>query len=208
MILGEAFVWVHIPKCGGTFVEKLIRHYFSANRLVFDAVGPDKPVIWHQPVWEREELLNCDLSSKTVVANFRRLPYWILSQINFERQLSQRPINREEYTQGRFYDLTGDLNQADRVVQHYQPDRIDRWIRQESMEQDFKRVFEDLLDISRIDPAAWEFRFNQTNYNRNLAAWFTSDELTQLYQANPHWQSLEIQLYGNLLQLESRDFRE
>ena len=116
MIIGENFIWLHFPKCAGTFTEILLRKYFGDDKSIsFDKIDPSN-VIWHQNVSEREKMLNIDLSGKDILCNIRRLPFWIISRIRYERNRSGKFVTREMYNQGKFYTKKGEIISAECVL--------------------------------------------------------------------------------------------
>lgn len=207
MIIADDWVWLHIPKTGGTAMERILLENFKHRKDVkFDDLHDLSTVIWHQTLAERQISTpeQC-LKNRTVHANIRRLPTWLLSRIHFELQRhGPRAIFiREHMVQGKFKVVnwrTGDksrdkLFHADRVIETCSPD-VTNWIRMENMQEDIEKAFgikgQDEL-ISR--------RTNDTTlqYVKNPRFWFTKEELAMIYDANPIWAGIERAVYGDLL---------
>ena len=203
MIIGPDFLWLHFPKCAGTLVEKILRVAFGDDpTLEFDPLDP-RHVIWHQDVDERQAATGRELGRKHVICCFRRLPHWVLSRINFEKHRSPHlPFSRAMYTQGRFYEQNGAESTAEGYVRKYSSRTVSHWIRVEFLREDFVAAFSPYLDVTRLDlDGAFGRRVNETDYHRDLGAWFSPNELAALYDSCPTWRDLEVSLYGDLVTL-------
>src|SRR6266568_4446760 len=92
MIVGPRFIWLHFPKCAGSTVANVL-HSLAADRSDVHcdkvvATSDLSQVIWHQNVRERRKWDTTFVSDgKEIVANFRRLPDWVLSKIHFAARL-------------------------------------------------------------------------------------------------------------------------
>jgi hypothetical protein len=198
MIIGQNFIWLHFPKCAGTFTENLLKANFSNDSTVmFDKLDPQN-VIWHQNVGQREKKINQDLSGKNVICNFRRLPSWILSRANYESSRSGFTAPRELILKGQFFDNLGKISTADFVLAKYTEREVQHWIRVEYLNTDFYSAFSHYLDVGII--CSLEVFTNKINKSIPTGdQHFNQEEIRGLYQSNPLWTSLESRLYGNLL---------
>ncbi len=200
MIIGEDFVWIHFPKCAGTFTEQLLRKYYGADpRMAFDPIAPGKNN-WHDSVLKREKSAGIDLSRKQVICNIRRLPYWIISRVKYEEARSGHRATREMYTGGMVFEQDGTPYKANRLVNFYTIRKVDHWIRVEYLAEDFYRCFGRYLDVvSRINESEFATKINSTAGDARLDTWFGEGDLERLYASNSIWTKLEMELYGNLL---------
>lgn len=203
MIIGDRWIWLHVPKCAGTATEKILHQAFGADGAVrFDPVGPGLPVIWHEGLGDRAAR-DADFTpgGRAVYANIRRLPLWLLSRVHFEVQRYGRPavVPREVLCSGRFrpvpLGVPKPLRRADEELARYVPG-VTRWLRTEHLAEDIAAVFK--VDVPPRQSAA---RVNVTtlDYIKDPAFWFTDAELAGLYAANPVWAGIERQVYGGLL---------
>ena len=206
MIYSEKFVWLHFPKCAGVKVENLFRTYYSSEDQVFqDIVDPtvDPLATWHDSISDREmRESSFRLGERTVIASFRKLPTWLESRYSFEvnrsPQLHHRP---ETLLEGKFLEPDGFLNHADFYVKKYisesllKLNRI-RFIRTEHFETDFKRVFGEYLDVTRIPD--WEFR-KRLNVSNNVVPERIRTQLfrsqQRVYENCPYWKMVEDVAY-------------
>lgn len=96
-----------------------------------------------------------------------------------------------------FLRIDGSEMTADRLLRSFAEPRVDRWVRTE-------RLVEDLADAFRLQPGAVAGILKTQNRNRidyikDLRFWFTQDELSCLYSANPFWAEIEQKVYGDIL---------
>ena len=79
--------------------------------------------------------------------------------------------------------------------------RVDYWIRQESLVDDFLEVVRHFIDIKAEDELAVRNlpRRNTGHRETNIDDWFTREDLRRVYGANPFWAKTERELYGNTL---------
>lgn len=202
MIIGKNFLWLHFPKCAGTETNRVLKKYFSSNpEIHFDKIDHAN-VIWHQNVEEREREIGLSIRNKTVICNFRRLPSWIISRIQFEKKRSGFTPTKDDYIRGEFYERKGSKNHADWYVKKYTSVRVNSWIRAEYITEDFKKAFSQFLDLSKIDlTTEFSKKSNANDYIKDMSHWFTQDDLNILYAHCPLWANLELSLYGELLEL-------
>lgn len=201
MIVGPDFIWLHFPKCGGTALQSALRKvYRGRTDVVFDPID-QRNVIWHHTIQERKRYdPTFDPDGKKIVCSFRRLPYWILSRVHFEAQRPPHRIaTRAMLIRGKFYEQRGLVSMADSYVKKYNNPRVDAWIRTEHLVDDLSRALE--INQQRLNGVLKRENVGKTRRIRDLAFWFTQEELAGLYAANPEWTALEERLYGELVTL-------
>ncbi len=209
MIVGPGFIWLHVPKCAGSTVELTLRH-LAAGR---DDVRCDpvfttndlSQVNWHQNIRQRRDRDGGPaVAGREIIANFRRLPDWILSRAHFASKLRPATVpTRQMLTAGRFYEADGSVKSADEELALYMEEPVSRWIRAEHLIEDFERAFGAHFDLSvgahREDLST---RLNAaSNYIKDIKFHFTGRELERLYLLNPAWAALETKLYGDIVRL-------
>ena len=207
MIYNDQFVWLHFPKCAGLKIENLFKRYFSDQKGLFqDPVGVenDPSIAWHDSIYDRVARdPEFDLGERAVICSFRRLPFWLESRYSFEFRRSPNLSHRPELLlKGKFFESTGVLNHADYYARKYLPkpilkSGIVRFVRTEFFESDFKTVFGDFLDISRIPEWEYEVKENVTetclpeDVKRRLY-----DNEKKTYKKCPYWRKVEKIAYG------------
>jgi len=200
MIIGEKFVWLHFPKCAGTFTERLLRKYYSSDPgISFDPIDPEN-VIWHHSIRGRKNYSGIDYSDRDIICNIRRLPFWIISRINFEKKRSGIDTPRSLYTSGKFINHKNSEKSADKLLSFFMIPPVKHWIRVENLESDFLNTFSNYLDVcSRVNNEDFSVKVNVSVPDPEIEKWFNNDELEDVYRYCPVWTQLERSLYGNLL---------
>ena len=209
MIVASDWIWMHVPKCGGSSTEGILRAAFKHDASVdFDLVGPGLPVIWHHNLAKRQAAdPDFKVGDKNVVANIRRLPYWLLSRIHFEAQRSQAAglVPRHLFVKGYYREAPGPNKTpsrprlADERITFYAAGVTD-WVRTEHLQADLTNVFG--LTAKNFPAKISRINIGKIDYVRELSFWFTARELRELYKSNPIWAALEEEIYGNLLTLK------
>jgi len=199
MIISPGFVWLHFPKCAGTFTEKLLRKVaLHDGTILFDPINPAK-VIWHQNVQQRERVTGLSLSGRDVICNFRRLPHWMISRIQFENQRSGHVVLKDRYTLGFFLDQEGIEKHADMILERYTEKKVDHWIRVEYLSEDFFKIFSKYFAVDyEVVESFVKTKINTSGWDGDLSKWFGPEDLEMLYESCPKWTALEMELYGDL----------
>ncbi|WP_102226348.1 hypothetical protein [Acidimangrovimonas sediminis] len=203
MIVSDRWIWLHVPKCAGTATEKILHAAFEDDpEVVFDAVAPGLPVIWHDGLADRAARVEGFAPrGRAVVANIRRLPLWLLSRVHFEVQRygPEAIVRREVLVSGRFrpvpLGVPKPLRRADDELARYLPG-VTHWLRTEHLAEDIPAAFGITVPRRRARD-----RVNATTleYIKDPGFWFTAAELRALYAANPLWAELEARVYGDHL---------
>lgn len=198
MIITSRLAWVHLPKTAGTTTDKL----FLATGLPLDWHDSQSSPVKHLPPQNHPLFESLPLANKHFVANFRRLPCWLLSNYQHKLHRMGLSLQSKEMYNGLFWrDRDHQWLPADWWLDRFDIDQSWSLLRVEYLKSDF------LACLARYEPiglcSRTKVRFvgsrNRTNYNRSLNYWFTPDDLTKIYAANPLWSSLEKKLYGSLL---------
>jgi hypothetical protein len=206
MIYSENFVWLHFPRCAGTKIEQLFRKYYSHDkRISQDIVDPklDQFISWHDSIAEREARDRAfSLADRVVICSFRQLPAWLESRYNFEHNRSPHLNHQpEQLLDGKFLEQDGGVSQADWYAKKYLPEAIlylgkVRFIRTEYFEFDFKLVFREFLDVSRIPD--WEFS-DKVNVSSSALPIDIRKRIFDgqgVYANCPYWKIVEDVAYG------------
>lgn len=208
MIVSEDWIWLHMPKCGGTTVEAVLHsQYDTAPGMMFDETGPGRLYSVHDSIANRQaQCPEFDPAGRPVYAVIRRLPHWILSRVHFqlERSATGSPqVTRAQLCVGKYRQLPrrggpARLRSADQTVAKY-VDEVTEWMTLEALSADMLRVFG--IDMSAMKKEKTTKNVSPVGYVRDLNFWFRPKEIERLYEANPVWAALEERVYGNLLTL-------
>jgi hypothetical protein len=191
MVIGDTFAYGHIPKTGGDAVHAWLSQIEGLE------VDPINQVRKHECFSTR------GVRRSLYVLSIRRLPFWALSLLH---ELAVHPDVAREY--GIPPDNTvrpeyAFLLKADDCLMQYQAfgRQVSVWLRME-------HLFDDLLQFinEHIRPVTPEFRRQllavrtkgQRSYNHNVDAFFTPDQIAELYATFPIWAAVERKVYGSL----------
>lgn len=191
MIIGPDFIWLHLPKCAGTSVEKAIAALYAGRPgYQFDEVGPAAPMIWHDTIDQRTKRNpSFSVGNRKIIACIRRLPAWILSRVHFEsRRAPYHRATRDMIVEGRFYEQSGFVNHADYYISLYNSPDVDCWIRTEHLAEDLASA----LGISVETVSEHLSHENSSAHSDELMP----EEIECLYDSCPKWAALEERVYG------------
>jgi hypothetical protein len=198
VIITDHLAWVHLPKTAGTSTDRLFAA--SGVRLLWrdDQASPVK----HLPPAEHPRAAELPLAGRLPVANFRRLPGWLLSNLQHKRLKMDLEVDAAPMRQGLFWrERRQAWLPADWWLERFGIDEGWELLRCERLKGDLLRLLRrheglGLRGSLRVlaVPAA-----NRNRYRRGLEEWFSADDLAAAYAANPRWAALERRLYGSLL---------
>ena len=193
MVIGDRFAWGHLEKTGGDATLQLFE-------LVPDVVRFADPFNVHEkhrPFSERE----AEVQGKLLALNIRRLPVWILSKAQHTARHGTHP-DYEPWFMASPHEMAQRTDPDERLAAFTDGGRfsIDRWLRAESLGEDFVAFvseFTDLPDGRRnaiLELAAEHGRATE-GYDHAIEHWFTPEQVRTMYERNPVWAALERQLY-------------
>jgi hypothetical protein len=193
MVIGERFVWAHLPKTAGMATARLFKLF--PELIVF--VDPEDTNDMHTPFSQRAE----QIRGKQLAMNFRRLPVWVLSRAQHVARWGIYPDYKpipihtpEQLAESSFPDSRILLYTDEGRI------RIDRWLRAESLTEDFLGFITDFTEVTEeqrrrvhdLGPV------NTHDYDKDVTSWFGPDLIERMYEANPIWAELEREIYGDL----------
>lgn len=193
MVIGENFVWTHLPRTGG-----------DSTVSMFEVLGFRS--VYAKSDHRKHTTLAAAIAAGLVeskvlhICNFRRLIGWLTSMAMLQLRFPGGIFDRRLALRGEVYLLLNDQTTAvwrakiDDVLIDYMSPRVDAWLRTEYLAQDFLRLME------RSTPATGEQsrRIGAICENRGGPArrLWTEREYRQIYAACPLWASIERELYG------------
>lgn len=111
--------------------------------------------------------------------------------------------NPEWLLSGKFLLRNGDIGHADNVIRRWIPAELRQahpslsFLRVEDFANDFKTIFGQYLDISKISKAELEERENTSHPSRQYDIdKLIAENLDSIYEAFPLWSELETAVYG------------
>ena len=198
MIVTSNLQWMHLPKTAGTTTEKL----FLASGLPLLWNDPQSSPLKHLPLSEHPNFSSIPLHDQLRVANFRRLPDWLLSNFQHKRRMMNLDLNIEPMRRGLFWrERDHSWFPADWWLDRLQIDENCLLLRVDYLKSDFLKClnqYDPIGPISRLRVRLVKDQ-NRNTYQRSLREWYTCDDLSCLYSENPQWAALEQLVYGSLL---------
>ena len=197
MIWNEQFVWLHIPKTGGTTMSRIFKN-INDPHLMIDDDSEDKK---HDSEYERRNRDdNWNIGARKKLVNIRRLSSWLVSDWKHKRKHMKLPeLPFEPVRSGLFYSvrLGGIWITADYWLKHLCVDRNTQLIRLEYLEVDFKKYVFPLTN-----PIDNTITFDRKENNIELIGSdkdkYTisgKNDLDRIYRNNPYWAEIERKTY-------------
>ena len=198
MILTDKLRWMHLPKTAGTSTERL----FIASGVPIIWNDPQSSPMKHLPLNVHPFSAKLPLNNQQPVVNFRRLPYWLLSNLQHKRKMMNLDVPSDPMRKGLFWrhrDQT--WLPADWWLERFSVTSDFLFLRVEYLKQDFLKCLQNYHSIGFSNYLRVRFSKakNSNIYQRNLCDWFSPDDIQQIYKTNPIWATLEQQAYGQLV---------
>jgi len=207
MIWNDEFVWLHVPKCGGSLIETIFKTRYSGRPSIHQDlvdIDVDRKFSWHDSIDDRERRdPTFRAGQRTVVVSIRRLPSWLTSVYNYTRMvtphLEQVP---ERLLLGRYLRHDGVELSADDLINYYIPSRLResnrlQFVRLEYLEMDFRVVFGQFIDVSCVPSSDFARKVNASPSHLSGAIRDRLLEATrELYRLCPAWATIEQIAYG------------
>ena len=192
MINATSFIWLHLPKTGGTSTARLFRQLALAG-VVAD---PDDDDSKHDALEMRIGSNHPAASTQKIFITSRQLPQWLLSDWHHKTIAMGLALPFEPVRSGLFYSLRlgGTWVAADYWLRYFQIERCDGAIRLEHLEEDANALVHPLLPAG--SPKLVFPRHNANHYSRHLGDFFSRRDLNRIYTNNPVWAAWEESIYG------------
>lgn len=197
MIWNEKFVWLHMPKTGGTTMSRIFKNINDAS-LNIDNDSQDKK---HDSEYDRKYRdSDWEIGARKKLINIRRLSSWLISDWKHKRKHMQLPqLPFEPVKSGLFYSikLGGIWVSADYWLKHLNVDKDTDILRLEFLEIDFKKYIYPLttpegntIEFSKKDNAI------ELNDKENSRYKLSNEiDIERIYTNNPYWAEIENRIY-------------
>lgn len=194
MIIGDCFIWLHLPKTGGTSMNRLFRECGQANL----EVDPDDTPTKHDSVALREARSDWRAGHRRHFITARRLEAWLVSDWQHKRRHMNLPnLDFEPVRSGLFYSLRlgGTWVAADWWLQYFELNERVTALRLEHLCDDLNRHLLPLLPAG-TPPFQSPPRDNARPAASDAAPEFTATDRARIRAVNPRWSTWEEQVYG------------
>jgi hypothetical protein len=196
MIIADAFLWLHLPKTGGTSMTSLFRQ-LALPGVTIDA---DDTPAKHDSLPLRESRGSWRAGERRRFITARRLETWLISDWDHKRRhMGVAELPFEPVRCGLFYSLRagGVWMAADWWLRYFQLDVQVTALRLEYLSEDLNRQLLPLLPAGTptMDPLRLP-RVNASPAQTN-APQFESADLERIHRVNPLWSSWQHKLYAS-----------
>ena len=203
MVIGERFVWVHIPKTAGDSTRKMF-DLVKGSYLFGDHSTVEIKHRTFTQTMAAGDLQSHNIAAKDRILNLRRLPCWVLSHCQHKLRINRIRFSRQDLITGRLRieHASEEGTSADQVLKRFAGgETIAHWLRTEFLAEDFIEVLGKYVEISEAQRKMIRATRENVNptYNRDIRLWYTRKQMTYVYESNPSWTMLEKQIYGNTL---------
>jgi hypothetical protein len=199
VIIGERFAWAHMPKTAGSATLELFRIF--PDLIVFGDFEDTNAK--HTPFRERQ----AKVAGKKLALNIRRLPFWVLSRAQHAARWGVWPdyepipmASADELSESSFPDTRIAIFTDNSQIE------IDKWLRMENLAEDFLGFISEFTEVTEEQRAQVLTLppVNAHEYDHEIRAWFTPEQIASVYERNPVWAHLEQTIYGDLYTPDDR----
>ena len=194
MIIADAFLWLHLPKTGGTSMNRL----FQERKLNGVEVDDDSTSLKHDSVALRESRGPWRANARQRFITSRRLEDWLISDWEHKRRHMQLPeLDFEPVRSGLFYSLRlgGTWVAADWWLQYFELDERVTALRLEALHDDLNRLLLPLLPKGTT-PFQSPPKENARPTKPAQQPAFSSADLHRISSTNPRWDAWQKKVYG------------
>ena len=193
MIVGDTFLWLHLPKTGGTSMNRLFRQ----RALAGVDVDRDDTAAKHDSVALREQRSSWRAGPRRFFITARRLDHWLISDWQHKRRHLNLPdLDFEPVRCGLFFSLRlgGTWVAADWWLQYFEISEEVTALRLEHLTADLNTHLLPMLP-SGTAPFTSLPRVNAAGHT-DVAPVFTAADRQRIAAVNPRWSLWQQQLYG------------
>ncbi|CAK6702002.1 hypothetical protein [Synechococcus sp. CBW1107] len=195
MIVADTFLWLHLPKTGGTTMTRLFREL----NLPGIAVDADDTPAKHDSIALRESLGRWKAGQRRRFITARRLDAWLISDWHHKRRHMNLPdLPFEPVRSGLSYSLRlgGTWVAADWWLQYFGLTSEVCALRLEHFTADFNQHLLPLLPPGTPALHSPPRENAKPVVDPAFEPWFSAADRARIHAVNPRWSAWERSLYG------------
>ena len=196
MIESPSFIWLHLPKTGGTSFNQLFRQH----PLPGCTIDPDHLDSKHDSIAVRESRSSWRAGERPRFITSRRLEHWLISDWQHKRRHMNLPdLDFEPVRSGLFYSLRlgGTWVAADWWLHYFHVDETVRALRLEHLQNDLNRSLLPVLPAGTPKFSALPRENAKPNSANHDQPSLSRGDLERIAAVNPRWNRWQTALYGH-----------
>jgi hypothetical protein len=201
MIACSNFIWLHLPRTGGTATAAWMREIARHLSLAV-AIDDDGEAAKHDNILLRSARKDGAAfkgllagSRPAVAMNFKRLPNWLESNYRFARSVGLE-VSPERYLAGEFLSIRmGRYCPADWWLDYFAVENVTDFLRCDRLETDWPEFF---ARVTGIAPPHIPFqRMNAKGESIAFPPDWHKADWADAYRRNPRWSGMEARIYNS-----------
>ena len=198
MIIGDTFLWLHLPKTGGTSMNLLFRR----KKLAGVVVDADSTAQKHDSIALRERRSDWRANNRQRFITCRRLDDWLISDWQFKKNRMHLPdLPFEPVRSGLFFSLRlgGLWVAADWWINYFSLDERVISLRLDTLQSDLNRWMLPLLPAGTA-PFETPPHANSGSTQAHQQPRLNPADLQRIAVVNPRWTAWQSKVYNDIPQ--------
>lgn len=189
MILSENFIWLHLPRTGGSSTAAWMRQIQDPCTVPLQ-IDPCDKRLKHDNLATRFQRLGLTKETEFILMNFRPLSDWLMSNYQWAQSAGLKvPIER--YLEGEFFSLRmGRWCPADWWLDYFEMDQVTHLFWNETLENDWRAFLNEATGL--LIPSDLKLGRKNASHETPERAWFSEHFRENVaVECNPKWSAIE-----------------